>query len=58
MDLFVGLGFWYFGLSRQPAMRVAAPLFWQKCVEVSNSVYEPDSRQIREVTVTEDFLWE
>jgi type II secretory pathway pseudopilin PulG len=29
-----------------------------KGIQIKIRVYEPDSRQIREVTVTEDFLWE
>jgi hypothetical protein len=33
----------------------AVPL---KGIQVKIRVFEPDSRQIREVTVTEDFLWD
>ena len=29
-----------------------------KGIQVKIRVFEPDSRQIREVTITEDFLWE
>jgi len=29
-----------------------------KGIQIKIRVYEPDSRQIREVTLTQDFLWE
>ena len=29
-----------------------------KGIQIKIRVYDPDSRQIREVTLTQDFLWE